>query len=62
MININLFHRSYILKTVMHIATTRKCIIMIDTTLGMRNQKDQHAEEQKDTETRMHQNGHCTLN
>lgn len=45
----------------MRIAILRKCITTIDIILVMRNQRDQHVEEQKDTETKMHQNEHCML-
>lgn len=55
--------RSYISKTVMHIAkTTRKCITMIDTTPDMRSQRGQRVEERRDTGTRMHRSEHCMLN
>lgn len=43
-----------------HIAT-RKCIIMIDIILAMKKQRDQHVEEQKDTEIKMHLKEHCML-
>lgn len=51
--------RSFILK-MEHIAT-RKCIIMIDIILAMKKQRDQHVEEQKDTEIKMHLKEHCML-
>lgn len=41
-----------------HIAI-KKCIITIDITQAMKKQRDQHVEEQNDTETKMHLKGHC---
>lgn len=60
-INNNEFCRLYIWKMVMRIAILRKCITTIDIILVMRNQRDQHVEEQKDIETKMRQNEHCML-
>lgn len=41
-----------------HIAI-KKCIITIDITQAMKKQRDQHVEEQNDTEIKMHLKGHC---
>lgn len=37
----------------------KRCIITIDITQVMKKQRDQHVEEQNDTETKMRLKGHC---